>query len=94
MFRIEVKNDKEVNLAGRWDAAQAEKARVVFDELKGPCTVNFKELDYISSSGLGILLATQKRLNDAGTGLKLANLNNYISDVFRYAGFDAIFEIE
>ncbi len=46
------------------------------------------------SAGLGVLLKTQKRLVETGVGLKIINVNNHIHDVFRYSGFNSIFEIE
>lgn len=84
-----------VSLSGRFDAAQVEKARTVFDQVKVSTVVDFAELEYISSAGLGILLMTQRRLREGGGGggLKLINLNKHIRDVFQYAGFDKIFEI-
>jgi anti-sigma B factor antagonist len=57
-------------------------------------TLDFAQLEYISSAGLGILLKTQKRLVEKGAGLKIINVNNHIHDVFRYSGFHSIFEIE
>jgi len=94
MFDVKIDSKGEVQLFGRFDASQVEKAKAVFDSLEKSCTVNFKELEYISSAGLSVLLATQKRLNESDQKLKLINLNKYIGDVFRYAGFDTIFEIE
>jgi anti-sigma B factor antagonist len=55
--------------------------------------VDFAKLDYISSAGLGILLAAQKRLSERGESLKLINVNSHIRDVFRFSGFDTIFDI-
>ncbi len=94
MFEVRVEPNGEIVLMGRFDAAQVEKAKEVFDAIDASCTVNFAQLEYISSAGLGLLLKTQKRLNDHGERLKLIHLNRHIRDVFRYAGFDAIFEIE
>jgi anti-sigma B factor antagonist len=94
MFDVKIDDKGEVLLFGRFDAAQVEKARPVFDTIMKSCMVNFQNLDYISSAGLSVLLATQKRLNESGEKLKLRNLNKYIGDVFRYAGFDTVFEIE
>lgn len=94
MFTIEVNNQDEIILSGRLDASQAEKAQQFFQNINNSCIVDFKDLDYISSAGLGVLLATQKRLNENGQALKLINLNNHIRDIFRYAGFDTIFEID
>ncbi len=94
MFDAKMSDAGEVLLSGRFDASQVDTAKPVFDKLKKSCVVNFKDLDYISSAGLSVLLATQKRLNESGEKLKLRNLNKYIRDVFRYAGFDTVFEIE
>ena len=94
MLRIRVREDGEIQLAGRFDASQVETAEARFDKITESCTVNFAELDYISSAGLGVLLGTQKRLKESGDALKLINLNKHIQDIFRYAGFDKVFEIE
>ena len=94
MLEVKILDNDEVLLAGRFDASQVEKAKSVFDDITESGVVNFKDLEYISSAGLSVLLATQKRLGDAGKALKLVNLNKHIRDVFRYTGFDTIFEIE
>ena len=83
-----------VVLSGRFDAAQVDKAKAVFDRLNDSTSVDCKELDYISSAGLGILMATQKRLSARGEKLKLKNVTGHIRDVFRIARFDLIFEME
>ncbi len=94
MFEIEYGSGGEVMCRGRLDAAQCEKAEAFMDGLEGPTTLDFNELEYISSAGLGILLKTQKRLAGSGAGLKIINVNNHIHDVFRYSGFHAIFDIQ
>ena len=93
MFEIEMGPSGEVVCRGRLDAAQCEKAERFMDGLEGPSTLDFNQLEYISSAGLGILLKTQKRLAVSGAGLKIINVNNHIHDVFRYSGFNAIFDI-
>jgi anti-anti-sigma regulatory factor len=40
-----------------------------------------------------VLLKTQKRAVAGGKGLRLVNANKHIRDIFKYAGFDRIFEI-
>jgi anti-anti-sigma factor len=94
MFEINTDEHGVVRLAGRFDAAQAKHAKEVLDKIKTSCTVDFKELRYISSAGLGELLSTQKRLMDAGQSLRLINMDGHIRDVFRYAGFYQIFDME
>ena len=94
MFEITQADDGTLNLTGRFDAAQVEKARVTLDQVGDSCLVDFKDLMYISSGGLGLLFATQKRLMDEGKALTLTNLNPHIREIFQIAGFDNIFEIK
>ena len=94
MFDIVIDENNDIILSGRFDAAQEEKAFEVFNRIQKSCAVNFQDLEYISSVGLGVLLGTQKRLQETGHQLKLINLNNHIRDIFTYAGFDLIFTIE
>jgi anti-sigma B factor antagonist len=93
MLEISVGSNGEIILAGRFDAAEAEKARQVFLNLNDARVVDFERLDYISSAGLGVLLAAQKKLSEQGKGLRLVNVNRHIRDVFHFSGFDQIFEI-
>jgi anti-sigma B factor antagonist len=94
MFSISVNDKGIIVLTGRFDAAQVDKAREVFSGLDASAVVDFKELDYISSAGLGVLLATQQRLKRGGKAVKLVNMNRMVRDVFKIARFDLIFEIE
>jgi anti-sigma B factor antagonist len=93
MLDIRVGSNDELILSGRFDASQVEKARSVFLGLTAGTTVDFAQLDYISSAGLGILLAAQKKLSETGQALRLINVNSHIRDVFHFSGFDQIFEI-
>ena len=94
MFSAKILENDEIFFSGRLDASQVEKANKVLDQVNSSKTLNFQELEYISSAGLGILLSHQKRLNALGYTLKLANLNKHIKDVFMFTGFDKIFTIE
>jgi anti-sigma B factor antagonist len=94
MFDIRLTESGDVELSGRFDAAQVEKAKAVLDRLTVTTSVNFKDLAYISSAGLGVLMATQKRLSDKGQKLKLKNVSGHIREIFKIARFDLIFEIE
>lgn len=94
MFEIDASDKGTIRLSGRLDASQTDRARAILDQVRDSCVVDFTELKYISSAGLGVLFAAQKRLVDAGRGLKLVNLNPHIRELFTIAGFDSIFEIE
>ncbi len=93
MFDIKLAADGRVLLSGRLDASQVESVRTVLGAVTQSCTLDFSELEYISSLGLGVLLEAQKRLSEAGHGLVITNLSVHIADLFKLAGFDLIFEI-
>jgi anti-sigma B factor antagonist len=94
MLSVDVGEDGVVRLTGRLDAAQAPVAQSALDGVTGNVTLDCKQLEYISSAGLGVLLKTQKRLLASGGKLRLTSLSAHIRDVFVYSGFDQIFEIE
>ena len=93
MFEIRLGDQGEVVMRGRLDAAQCDKALQFLDAQPAPRVVDLAALEYISSAGLGVLLKTQKRVMGGGRGLQLVNANRHIRDIFKYAGFDRIFEI-
>jgi len=93
MFDFRQLDSGDYSFSGRLDASQTDKAERVLKSLTKSTTIDFQQLDYISSAGLGILLACQKRLRATGNGLILTNLNSYIKDIFKFTGFDKIFEI-
>ena len=94
MLAIDYGAEGVVVIAGRLDAAQSAAAQSFLDRVEGPVTLDCSKLEYISSAGLGVLLKTQKRLMASNARLRLAGLNRHIRDIFRYSGFDRIFEIE
>lgn len=94
MLDITERSNDTIVLSGRLDASQVEEAKAFFSDVTETRTLDFTDLDYISSAGLGVLLATQKRLREDGHELRLINVNPHIRDVFHFSGFDQIFQIE
>jgi anti-anti-sigma factor len=93
MFEIRQSATGDIVMVGRLDASQCEHALKFLDGVAEPRVIDLGALEYISSAGLGVLLKTQKRVMASGKGLKLVNVNRHIQDIFRYAGFDRIFEV-
>ena len=60
--------------------------------MNGSVVLDCTALEYLSSAGLGVLLKTQKRLKAAAGALRLTGVNRHVHDIFRYAGFDQIFD--
>ena len=94
MFRIARDDDGRIVLSGTLDAAHAEEARAMLNGVQESCTLDCAALSYISSLGLGVLAATQKRLIQKGHGLRIVNLNDHLRNIFRIASFDQIFDID
>ena len=94
MFEIKRDAAGTISLHGRLDASQVSKARTVLDQITESCDIDFAELSYISSAGLGLLFGTQKRIVDGGGGLTLINLSPHIREISHIAGFDHIFDIK
>ena len=57
-------------------------------------TLDFADLEYISSAGLRVLIATQKKLKADNVPLVIKNVNDAVSEIFRMSGFDKILTIE
>ena len=94
MLAIDFSGEGTVAIAGRLDAAQCPKAQACLEKVEGIVTLECSGLEYISSAGLGVLLKTQKRLSASGGKLRLTGVSPHLLDIFRYSGFDQIFEIE
>ena len=93
MFEVRETGDR-IQLIGRLDASQVDTAREAMNRVTASCVIDFTDLEYISSAGLGLLLGVQKRLGETSSSLKLMNMNRHIREIFRMAGFDHVFEIE
>ena len=54
---------------------------------------DFEKVNYISSAGLRVLLATAKQLRKTEGDLRLCNLNRNVQDVFEISGFSSILKV-
>ena len=55
--------------------------------------IDMKNLDYISSAGLRVLLAAQKIMNKQGE-MTVRNANDTVKEIFEVTGFSDILTIE
>lgn len=55
--------------------------------------IDFKEIDYISSAGLRVILKATKALNREKGKIMLCSMQDYVKEVFEIAGFDAFLPI-
>ena len=56
-------------------------------------TLDLKNLEYISSAGLRVLLSAQKAMNAQGE-MKVCNVNDTIMEIFEVTGFCDVLTIE
>ena len=56
--------------------------------------IDCKELEYIASSGLRLLLGILKKAQDVGSHVVLKNVNDVVKDVLDLTGFVSIFDFE
>jgi len=84
-------------LNGRLDAYSSnnleEEVNARIDQGCQDLVVNFEGVDYISSSGLRVMLSTVKKLRKNEGDIKLACLKPYVKEVFDISGFTQLFEI-
>ncbi|MCR4923623.1 MAG: STAS domain-containing protein [Lachnospiraceae bacterium] len=89
-------NKLVIALQGRLDTTTAPELEAELkDCLSGVEELEFdlKELDYISSAGLRVLLSAQKTMNKQGS-MKVTGSNDDIKEIFEVTGFSDILTIE
>jgi len=85
-----------IALTGRMDTVTAPQLEAELkDCLNGVNSLrfDFSALDYLSSAGLRVLLAAQKRMNKQGS-MTLSGVNETILEIFEVTGFSDILTIE
>ena len=85
-----------IALEGRLDTTTApDLEKEMKESLDGVANLvmDFKDLEYISSAGLRVLLSAQKTMNKNGE-MKIINVNDTIMEIFEVTGFSDILTIE
>jgi len=86
-----------VSMTGRLDAYAANDAERRLDSLISAnqvrLVVDLAKLDYISSSGLRVLLAALKKVRKQQGDIRLAAPQVYVKEVFDIAGFTQLFKL-
>ena len=96
---IEIKRNQEqtvIELVGRLDTTTAPSLDKTINEDVGNekrLVLDLGGLEYISSAGLRVLLAAQKKLQRCGY-MKLTNVREAVMEVFEMTGFADILTIE
>ena len=88
-------NTLTVTLEGRLDTITAPDLEQALSNLEGikHLVLNFADVGYISSAGLRVLLALQKRMAKQGD-MKLTQVDQLVMEVLEMSGFVDILTIE
>lgn len=85
---------KVVYLEGEMDTNTSPVVMSELDELRNSgvkkMLLNLEKLDFISSAGLRVLLATAQQLKTSGGDLRVCELNKEIKEVFDISGFSTL----
>jgi anti-anti-sigma factor len=86
-----------VSITGRMDALAApqfdKELETLIAEGETRIIIDFKDLEYISSAGLQIILAAAKKMEEVGGEIILLHLKDAVKEVFEISGFDTLFRI-
>lgn len=98
-IKTDVNNSKLlISLSGRLDTItspqlEEEINSISLDKIE-IFTLDVKELEYISSAGLRLVLKVHKKMTAQGGQLKLINVNDMIMDIFDMTGMSDFLDIE
>ena len=85
-----------IALSGRLDTTTAPELELALkddiDDVK-ELTFDFKELSYISSAGLRVILFAQKKMNKQGS-MEVINVCDDIKEIFDITGFSDILTVK
>ena len=96
---IEIKRNADettIELVGRLDTTTAPSLdKTISNDIEGTTklVLDFKSLEYISSAGLRVLLAAQKKMQKIGS-MKVTNACETVMEVFEMTGFADILTID
>lgn len=96
---IVTKNDFwEVSLAGELDVSTADELKKslhkLVDEKNIDMKLNLENLDYIDSTGLGVMIGILKRLKIENKEVYIEKPKNNVRKIFNITGLDKVFKME
>jgi anti-sigma B factor antagonist len=85
-----------IDVKGYLDAHTAPELENVFnkllDERQFRVVVNFNELKYISSAGLGVFMAYVETMRENSGDIKFSNMKENVYNIFDLLGFPILYE--
>ena len=91
-------NSWEVSLVGELDVSTADELKKelhkLVDEKNIDMRLNLENLDYIDSTGLGVIIGILKRLKIESKEVYIEKPKNNVRKIFSITGLDKIFKLE
>jgi anti-sigma B factor antagonist len=85
-----------IDVTGYLDAHTAPELENAFNKLitdeKFKVVVNFNDLSYISSAGLGVFMAYVETMRDNHGDIKFSNMKDNVYNIFDLLGFPMLYE--
>jgi anti-sigma B factor antagonist len=85
-----------LSLNGKLSAATAGEFSAAVEEALGESStlvLDFKEVSYLASAALRVLVTAQKRLNASGGSMTLLKVRKEVMEVLEVTGLDEVFAI-
>ncbi len=97
-MKIDLKKEENkliISLDGKLDTNTSPELDKTITELEGieELYIDLKNVDYISSAGLRVLLSMQKIMNNQGK-MVIKNVCENVMDIFEVTGFSEILNIQ
>lgn len=93
-----INNSWEVSLGGELDVSTADELKKelhkLVDEKNIDMRLNLENLDYIDSTGLGVIIGILKRLKIESKEVYIEKPKNNVRKIFSITGLDKIFKLE
>lgn len=88
-----------VKVDGRLDTSTSPElertlAKILYSDRVDDVKFDFGDLEYISSSGLRVILATLKKVGSKGGKVYIENANDMVKSILSMTGFDTMLVID
>ena len=88
----------DVNLGGELDVSTSDKLKEYLHKLADQemldMKINLENLEYIDSTGLGVMIGVLKKLKVGNKEIYIINPRNNVRKIFNITGLDKIFKLE
>ncbi|MBC5998201.1 STAS domain-containing protein [Romboutsia hominis] len=88
----------DVNLGGELDVSTSDKLKEYLHKLADKemldMKINLENLEYIDSTGLGVMIGVLKKLKVGNKEIYIINPRSNVRKIFNITGLDKIFKVE